>query len=67
MRFSVNQTLTAEEVINTFSESEIADILYNFGEERRSRKIANIIVQNRPIKDADELSNLIKTNYIIYP
>ncbi|MFL2653907.1 MAG: 16S rRNA (cytosine(1402)-N(4))-methyltransferase RsmH [Dehalococcoidia bacterium] len=62
MRFSVNQTLTAEEVINTFSESEIADILYNFGEERRSRKIANIIVQNRPIKDADELSNLIKTN-----
>ena len=62
MRFSVNQTLTAEEVINTFSESEIADILYNFGEERRSRKIANIIVQNRPIKYADELSNLIKTN-----
>jgi len=72
MRFSINQTLTAEEVINTFSESDIADILYNFGEERRSRKIAKIIVNNRPIKDADQLSDLIKmnlrqTNYKINP
>jgi len=62
MRFSINQTLTAEDVINTFSESEIADILFQFGEERRSRKIAKLIVDNRPIKNADELSDLIKTN-----
>ena len=72
MRFSIDQTLTAEEVLNTFSETEIADILYNYGEERRSRKIAKIIVKNRPIKDADQLSDLIKnnvrqTNYKINP
>lgn len=72
MRFSINQTLTAKDVVNTFSESEIADILFQFGEERRSRKIAKLIVQNRPIKNADELSDLIKknlrqTNYKINP
>jgi len=72
MRFSINQTLTAEEVINRFSESEIADILFHYGEERRSRKIAKLIVENRPLKNADELSDLIKknvrqTNYKINP
>ena len=38
MRFSINQTLTAQDVLNTFSESEISDILYHYGEERQSRK-----------------------------
>ncbi len=72
MRFSINQTLTAEEVLNTFSESEISDILYQYGEERQSRKIARLIVENRPLSNADQLSNLIKknikqTNYKINP
>ena len=38
MRFSINQTLTAQDVLNTFSESEISDILYQYGEERQSRQ-----------------------------
>ena len=72
MRFSINQTLTAQDVLNTFSESEIADILYQYGEERQSRKIAKLIIENRPLSNADELSDLIKknirqTNYKINP
>ena len=72
MRFSINQTLTAQDVLNTFSESEISDILYQYGEERQSRKIAKLIIENRPLSNADELSELIKknirqTNYKINP
>tara|TARA_A100001037_G_scaffold166320_1_gene149597 strand:- start:207 stop:1103 length:897 start_codon:yes stop_codon:yes gene_type:complete len=72
MRFSINQTLTAQDVLNTFSESEISDILYQYGEERQSRKIAKLIIENRPLSNADELSDLIKknirqTNYKINP
>lgn len=72
MRFSINQTLTAQDVLNTFSESEIADILYQYGEERQSRKIAKLIIENRPLSNVDELSDLIKknirqTNYKINP
>lgn len=40
MRFSPNQKLTADEIINTYTEVEIADILWRYGEERFSRKIA---------------------------
>ena len=72
MRFSINQTLTAQDVLNTFSESEISDILYQYGEERQSRKIAKLIIENRPLSNADELYDLIKknirqTNYKINP
>tara|TARA_B100000073_G_scaffold345539_1_gene354821 strand:- start:19731 stop:20627 length:897 start_codon:yes stop_codon:yes gene_type:complete len=72
MRFSINQTLTAQDVLNTFSESEISDILYQYGEERQSRKIAKLIIENRPLSNADELTDLIKknirqTNYKINP
>ena len=62
MRFSFNQKLTADQVVNSFQENELADILYNFGEERRARKIAKIIVQNRPIKYSSELAEIIKKN-----
>ena len=62
MRFSFNQNLTADQVVNSFQENELADILYNFGEERRARKIAKIIVQNRPIKYSSEIAEIIKKN-----
>ena len=45
---------------HSYSESEISDILFNLGEERKARRIAKIIVDNRPIKHADELSDLIR-------
>lgn len=59
MRLDENETLTAYEVINKFKENEIADILYNFGEEREARKIAREILRHRPIKNAKELADLI--------
>ena len=65
MRFSFNQKLTADQVVNTFQENEIADILYHFGDERRARKIAKIIVENRPIKHSNELAEIIKKKIYI--
>jgi 16S rRNA (cytosine1402-N4)-methyltransferase len=49
MRMDRSKQLTAAEVVNTYSEKEIADILYTFGEERRSRAIARSIVHSRPL------------------
>ena len=59
MRFSPGQKVTAAEIVNTYSESEIADILYKYGEERRSRAIARRIVESRPIKTTTELAALV--------
>lgn len=65
MRFSFNQKLTADQVVNSFQENELADILYHFGDERRARKIAKIIVENRPIKHSNELAEIIKKKIYI--
>src|SRR5262245_23619236 len=44
MRMDRSQALTAADIVNTYSEKEIADIIYQYGEERRSRPIARSIV-----------------------
>jgi 16S rRNA (cytosine1402-N4)-methyltransferase len=63
MRFDPdNNELTAYEVINTYPEKEIADIIYKYGEERFSRIIAKKIVNQRRIKKIEttyELAQLI--------
>ena len=61
-----NNKKTVLDVINNYSENELADILYKFGEERFSRKIAKKIINARKIKDIEntkELSLLIKKSY----
>lgn len=50
--------LTAADVVNTFSEKELADILYEYGEEWRSRAIARAVVRARPIKSTLQLARL---------
>lgn len=45
-----NGGITAEEIVNSCTEEELADILYRFGDEPKSRKIAKSIVQERQIK-----------------
>ncbi len=50
---------TAKDVVNHFKEDVIADILYKYGEEYESRRIARAIVQNRPIETSKELANII--------
>jgi 16S rRNA (cytosine1402-N4)-methyltransferase len=60
MRMDRNQALTAAELVNTLSERELADLLYQLGEERGSRKIARAIVRARRIGDTLELARVIE-------
>ncbi|MGL5722744.1 MAG: 16S rRNA (cytosine(1402)-N(4))-methyltransferase RsmH [Brevinema sp.] len=50
---------SAKDIINTYSEAELADIFYYYGEEFSSRKLARIIVQQRPFDTAKELAGCI--------
>jgi 16S rRNA (cytosine1402-N4)-methyltransferase len=52
---------TAEQVVNHLDERELADVIYEFGEERRSRRIARAIVRSRPIRTTAELAQIIST------
>ena len=58
-----NNKLTAKEIINNYSEKDLANIFYYYGEERNSRKIARHIINYRakePINTTSELSKIIK-------
>ena len=60
MRMDLDQPLTAADVVNTYSEKEIANILFNYGEERRSRQIASSIVRSRPLTRTTDLTRSIE-------
>ena len=51
MRMDPHAERTAEQVVNHLDERQLADVIYEFGEERRSRRIARAIVRSRPIRD----------------
>ncbi len=54
--------ITAADLVNNLSETELADILYNYGEEKKSRQIAKKIIEARrikPIESTTELANII--------
>ncbi|MEJ2007364.1 MAG: 16S rRNA (cytosine(1402)-N(4))-methyltransferase RsmH [Acidobacteriota bacterium] len=51
--------LTAEEIVNRTPERELADLIYKFGEERHSRRIARAIVKARPIRSTTELAQVV--------
>jgi 16S rRNA (cytosine1402-N4)-methyltransferase len=59
MRMNPQSELTAEQVVNQFDERELADLIYEFGEERRSRRIARAIVRSRPIRSTAHLADVI--------
>ncbi len=59
MRMNPMSEPTAEQVVNQFDERELADLIYEFGEERRSRRIARAIVRSRPILTTAELAAVI--------
>lgn len=59
MRFDPTAGISAAELLNQAEEAEIANILYEFGEERRSRRIAREIVRNRPITTTAELAEIV--------
>jgi 16S rRNA (cytosine1402-N4)-methyltransferase len=60
MRFDSEPGLTASDIVNSFSEQELAKLIEKYGEERHSRRIARHIVQNRPIANSVELAHLIE-------
>lgn len=59
MRFDPSLGSSAADLINALGESELADIIFRYGEERLSRKIARIIVQNRPFSTTRQLADLL--------
>lgn len=66
MRMDTRQSLTARKIINTYSESKLRDIIFNFGEERFSKKIAKYIIEKRikqPIKTTGELAEIVLKAY----
>jgi 16S rRNA (cytosine1402-N4)-methyltransferase len=61
MRFGPHVSQTAADVVNESSERELADLIYQYGEERDSRKIARAIVKARPLHTTRELVAAIES------
>ncbi len=61
MRMNPMSGETAEQVVNHLDERKLADVIYEFGEERRSRRIARAIVRSRPIRTTQHLVEVIST------
>jgi 16S rRNA (cytosine1402-N4)-methyltransferase len=62
MRMDRCQSLTAADIINYWEEKELADLFYEYGEERLSRPIARSIVQKRPFTTTTELASAIASS-----
>ncbi len=63
MRFDENSDFSAEDLINSYSEEELANVFYYYGEERYSRRLARNITEQRKIKKIEttqELCEIIK-------
>jgi 16S rRNA (cytosine1402-N4)-methyltransferase len=59
MRMDTRKGPTAEQVVNQADEEELANLIYEFGEERRSRRIARAIVRARPLQTTAELARVV--------
>jgi len=59
MRMDTRSGQTAEQVVNEANERELADLIYEYGEERRSRRIARAIVRGRPVTTTGELARIV--------
>ena len=60
MRMDKSQALTAKDVVNKYSEEDLAKIIFEYGEEKFSRKIAKNIVEHRKIKEIETTEELVK-------
>jgi 16S rRNA (cytosine1402-N4)-methyltransferase len=59
MRMDPRSGATAEQVVNQLSEEDLANLIYEFGEERRSRRIARAIVRARPLTTTAQLAKVV--------
>ncbi|MGB3751834.1 MAG: 16S rRNA (cytosine(1402)-N(4))-methyltransferase RsmH [Arcobacteraceae bacterium] len=62
MRMNQNQDLSAKEIVNEYSQSELEHIFKEYGEVKEYRKVASLIVQNRPFSSAKELADFLSKN-----
>jgi 16S rRNA (cytosine1402-N4)-methyltransferase len=60
MRMDQTQKLTAQTMVNTYSESDLAEIIHRYGEEPKARQIARLIVQHRPFLTTFELASVVR-------
>ncbi len=60
MRFDPTQPLTAADLVNGLSRKELADLIFKYGDEKQSWKIADAIIANRPLVSTQDLAQLIK-------
>ncbi len=63
MRLNPDAQLDAETVVNKYNEKQLADIIFEYGEERKSRQIAAAIIRRRPISTCQELAKIIESCY----
>jgi 16S rRNA (cytosine1402-N4)-methyltransferase len=61
MRFNPSQSYTAADLVNEMAEEDLAGILWKYGEEPQSRRIARAIRQSRPLNTTKELADVIQT------
>jgi 16S rRNA (cytosine1402-N4)-methyltransferase len=59
MRMDQSQSLSASDIVNNYSADEIGDILRDYGEEPKARKIALLIAEHRPFKTTHELARIV--------
>jgi 16S rRNA (cytosine1402-N4)-methyltransferase len=60
MRFGPRAFQSAEDIVNTYDEKDLADLIFRYGEDRDSRKIARAIVMSRPLRTTRELVAVIE-------
>ena len=60
MRFDIGSELSAADLINDMSSTDLANLFRKYGEVRYSKRIANAIVEQRPISSAKELSDIVE-------
>ncbi len=60
MRMDRRQRMTAADLVNGLSERDLADVIWRFGEERWSRRIARAIVRARPLRSTEDLADVIR-------
>ncbi len=63
MRMDATSELTASTVVNEYNQTDLANLLFRYGELSSSRKLAQIIVQNRPLNTTNELTSVIPGQY----
>jgi len=60
MRFSLDDELTAADIINTIPEDKLAQLIQIYGDEHHSRQIARHIIRNHPINSTAQLAHIVE-------